>query len=160
MFFTPSLFSVRTISTENKHGATADWLRVCQINICDPRLDELERLMENKAIRNEPEALRFNAAAYLSTIDDTVENVLYDIIYKRKEKLKDAIVAAGGAVFLATVLQIWPIAVMVILLFVLLALHWWSTKHCMALENFIYARQLDFDERLDQLCSSWLTINE
>ena len=51
--------------TDDEKVNSADWLRICQVTVYDPRLADYEQLMANKAKREEPDALRYNAERYL-----------------------------------------------------------------------------------------------
>lgn len=135
---------------------STDWLRICQVTVYDPRLAEYEKLMANKAERAEPEALRYNAELYLDVVDGAVEEALYDIIYGLDKKLEHAVFTAGVVMFIAVALQAWPVTVMLTLLGILLTLNWWSSRRCRFIRNYLASRQENFNQRLEQLCESWL----
>jgi len=151
----PIQFAVAITKDEpSEASCSVAWRNMCLIHINDKRLEELEMLMHNKAIRQEEVALRYNAQRYLEIIDEHTEEVLEDISSEIQLKLSRALIVASGIMFVSIITNLWPVHFLLTLLTILLTAGWWASRKCLAIDNFIIAQWNNFDVRLNRLCES------
>lgn len=156
----PIRFAVGINNQQGIHESSAGWCQLCNIEICEPRLEKLELLMENKAIRGEADALRFNAKQYLKLIDENTEQALDYSIDSIRQRYTKFLQASAAVVAVSLVIGIWPLIVTAALAVFNLLHAVLATRTCDAMDAFALSRYENFDERLDRLCSVWMSRHE
>jgi hypothetical protein len=156
----PIRFAVGINNQSGVHGSSAGWCQLCNIEISEPRLERLEMLMANKAIRGEADALRFNAKKYLELVDENAEAALYDALDKIRQRYTKYLQTSAAVVTVSLVIGLWPLTVTAVLTVFNLVHAIFATRSSDAMEAFAQSRYENFDERLDRLCSSWMSHDE
>jgi len=148
---------IRKCGTEGNDMPTFNFRQICQIEVCDPRLEAFEALMTNKASLNDIDGLRYNATKYVKLLDAITDSKLFGAENTERRRLLKHSVIAGLAIFATMFTGNWLFQVLAALVAAVIAMMIViASKRSTAISAYIGARHAGTAERVEQLCKVYL----